>query len=110
MDEIFEICDRASILRDGKYVTTLDMKETTEEDLVQNMVGRDVSMFAQRLKPSCVDKNKTVLKVEHLSGPAGFDDISFELKKGEILGFFGLVGAMRTEVMRAIFGLSLIHI
>ena len=104
MDEIFEICDRASILRDGKYVTTLDMKETTEEDLVQNMVGRDVSMFAQRLKPSCVDKNKTVLKVEHLSGPAGFDDISFELKKGEILGFFGLVGAMRTEVMRAIFG------
>ncbi|MBU9738994.1 sugar ABC transporter ATP-binding protein [Diplocloster agilis] len=104
MDEIFQICDRASILRDGKYVTTLDMKETTEEDLVQNMVGRDVSMFAQRLKPSCVDKNNTVLKVEHLSGPAGFDDISFELKKGEILGFFGLVGAMRTEVMRAIFG------
>lgn len=104
MDEIFQICDRASILRDGKYVTTLDMKETTEEDLVQNMVGRDVSMFAQRLKPPCVDKNNTVLKVEHLSGPAGFDDISFELKKGEILGFFGLVGAMRTEVMRAIFG------
>ena len=68
------------------------------------MVGRDVSMFAQRLKPSCADKNTTVLKVEHLSGPAGFDDISFELHKGAILGFFGLVGAMRTEVMRAIFG------
>lgn len=104
MDEIFEICDRASILRDGCYITTLDLKETTEEVLVQNMVGRDVSMFAQRLKPSCADKNTTVLKVEHLSGPAGFDDISFELHKGEILGFFGLVGAMRTEVMRAIFG------
>ncbi len=104
MDEIFEICDRASILRDGTYITTLDLKEATEEELVQNMVGRDVSMFAQRLKPSCADRNQIVLKVENLTGPAGFEDISFELYKGEILGFFGLVGAMRTEVMRAIFG------
>lgn len=104
MDEIFEICDRASILRDGTYITTLDLKEATEEELVQNMVGRDVSMFAQRLKPSCADRNQVVLKVENLTGPAGFENISFELYKGEILGFFGLVGAMRTEVMRAIFG------
>ena len=104
MDEIFEICDRASILRDGQYITTLNLADTTEEVLVQNMVGRDVSMFARRQKPPCADRSKVVLKVEHLSGPAGFEDISFELYKGEILGFFGLVGAMRTEVMRAIFG------
>lgn len=103
MDEIFKICDRASILRDGKFITTLDIKTATEEQLVQNMVGRDISMFAQRLKPSCV-QNEVVLKVDKLCGSEGFEDISFELKKGEILGFFGLVGAMRTEVMRAIFG------
>ncbi len=103
MDEIFALCDRATVLRDGEYITTWNLKETTEEQLVHSMVGRDVSMFAQRLKPCCAEP-ETVLKVENLGGPAGFEDISFELRKGEILGFFGLVGAMRTEVMRAIFG------
>ena len=103
MDEIFALCDRATVLRDGEYITTWELKDTKEEQLVHSMVGRDVSMFAQRLKPCCAEP-ETVLKVENLSGPAGFEDISFELRKGEILGFFGLVGAMRTEVMRAIFG------
>ncbi len=104
MDEIFALCERASILRDGKYVTTLTLKDTREDVLVQNMVGRDVSMFARRTRPSRVEKDQTVLEVRGLGGEAGFEDISFNLKKGEILGFFGLVGAMRTEVMRAIFG------
>ena len=104
MNEVFELCDRASVLRDGKYVVTLDLKQTSEQELVQNMIGRDVSMYAKRTRPSRVQPDETVLKVVGLSGEAGFQNISFELKKGEILGFFGLVGAMRTEVMRAIFG------
>ncbi|RBP61351.1 monosaccharide ABC transporter ATP-binding protein (CUT2 family) [Alkalibaculum bacchi] len=104
LDEIFEICDRATVLRDGEYITTLNMKETTEDELIRNMVGRDVAMFGQRIKPSRVEKDNIVLKVENLSGSSGFNNINFELRKGEILGFFGLVGAMRTEVMRVIFG------
>jgi ABC-type sugar transport system ATPase subunit len=103
LDEVFSLCERASILRDGKYVTTMDLHETSETALVQKMVGRDVSMFAKRTRPSRADENQAVLKVEHLSSET-FHDISFQLMKGEILGFFGLVGAMRTEVMRVIFG------
>ena len=108
MDEIFEICERASILRDGRYITTMNLKgrerEETEAEMVQNMVGRDVSMFAQRINPSQADYSQSVLQVKDLSGSTGFKNISFELYKGEILGFFGLVGAGRTEVMRGIFG------
>lgn len=103
LEEIFRICDRTTILRDGEYVGTFEMKDMTKETLIKNMVGRDVSMFAKRHKPSCV-QNETVLRVENLKGVTGFEGISFELKKGEILGFFGLVGAKRTEVMRTIFG------
>lgn len=104
MDEIFKICDRAAILRDGKYVCGLDVKEASEEILVQNMVGRDVSLFAKRTGPSRAQYDKEVLAVENLAGEAGFKDINFTLYKGEILGFFGLVGALRTETMRVIFG------
>lgn len=104
MDEVFKICDRAAILRDGKYVCGLDVKETSEEILVQNMVGRDVSLFAKRIDPSRAQYDKEVLSVENLAGEAGFKNINFTLYKGEILGFFGLVGALRTETMRVIFG------
>ena len=103
LDEIFKMCDRASILRDGKYITTFDMKNTSKEDLIKSMVGRDVSMFAKRTKPICAVDNEIVLKVEDYSGET-FSDINFELKKSEILGFFGLIGAQRTELMRTIFG------
>ena len=103
LDEVFEICHRATILRDGKYIKTYDLKDTPKEELIKSMVGRDVSMFAKRTKPSCVINNETVLKVENLTGDT-FKNINFELKKSEILGFFGLVGAQRTEVMRTIFG------
>ncbi|PKM96449.1 MAG: sugar ABC transporter ATP-binding protein [Firmicutes bacterium HGW-Firmicutes-1] len=103
LDEVLKICDRATILRDGKYINTYEMKETSKEELIKSMVGRDVSMFAKRTKPSCVKQDKTVLKVENLSGET-FQNISFDLKQSEILGFFGLVGAQRTEVMRTIFG------
>ena len=109
MDEIFSLCDRATILRDGKFICDMDTKTAREEDLVQNMVGRDVSLFAKRLKPSRAQYDKKILEVQNLSGSAGFKDINFSLYKGEILGFFGLVGAMRTETMRALFGADKAH-
>ncbi|MEG0630485.1 MAG: sugar ABC transporter ATP-binding protein, partial [Christensenellaceae bacterium] len=103
MDEIFKICDKATVLRDGKYVTTFDIKSTSKEELIKSMVGRDVSMFARRKNPS-IATEEVVLKVDNLSNTIGYSDVSFQLKKGEILGFFGLIGAQRTEVMRGIFG------
>ncbi len=103
LEEVFRICDRATILRDGHYITTLDIADTTKEELIKNMVGREVSSVASRLKPSCV-KDEVVLKVENFNSHGKFKDINFELHKGEILGFSGLVGSGRTEVMRAIFG------
>lgn len=103
MNEIFSLCDRATVLRDGKYITTLDMKTATRDQMIRAMVGRDVAMFATRSIPSQAEMDKVVLDVQNLSGQA-FRDVSFQLHQGEILGFFGLIGAGRTEVMRAIFG------
>ncbi|MDD2957130.1 MAG: sugar ABC transporter ATP-binding protein [Lachnospiraceae bacterium] len=103
MNEIFEICDRASILRDGMYITTLDMKKTDRDEIIRAMIGRDTAMFAQRTMPSQRKGEKPVLEVENLCGDA-FENVSFQLYSGEILGFFGLVGAGRTEVMRVVFG------
>jgi ribose transport system ATP-binding protein len=102
LEEIFQICDRASILRDGEYIKTLDIASTTREELIHAMVGRSVSAVASRLKPSQC-KKEVVLKVDKLSS-SKFSDVNFELHKGEILGFFGLIGAGRTEVMRTIIG------
>ncbi len=105
LDEIFTMCDRATVLRDGKYINTFDMASVDKQELIKNMVGRDVAMFATRHRPSRADYSTPVLEVESLSGENGmFREVSFKLHKGEILGFFGLVGAGRTEVMRAIFG------
>lgn len=103
MDEIFALCQRATVLRDGHYISTLRLAETSKEQLIHAMVGRDVAMFAKRLRPSCLMLDQVSLEVVHLSGQ-GFKDISFRLHKGEILGFFGLIGAGRTEVMRVIYG------
>lgn len=103
LEEIFEICDRASIMRDGEFITTLDIGSTSREELIHAMVGRNVSSVAVRTKPS-PKTAEVVLKVENLSDGVKFEKISFELHKGEILGFFGLVGAGRTEVMRALIG------
>ena len=103
LDELFRICHRVTIFRDGMCITTKEMSETSNEDLIHLMVGRDVSSYAVRTQPSCADYSEVVLEAKNLSGMT-FDDISFKLYKGEILGFSGLVGARRTEVMRAIFG------
>ncbi len=102
LDEIFEIADRATVLRDGQYIGTYNIGEITKEQLIRSMVGRDVNSYAVRLAPSCV-KEEEVLRVENLCSPV-FEGISFSLRRGEILGFAGLVGSGRTDIMRAIFG------
>lgn len=106
LDEIFQICDRATIMRDGEYIETLNIKDTNREELIHAMVGRSVSAVAERLKPS-PRTDEVVLQVDHLTNGRQIKDVSFALHKGEILGFFGLVGAGRTETMRAIIGADL---
>lgn len=104
LEEIFQICDRATILRDGDLITTLDVSDTDRASLIRAMVGRDVDALANRTKP-CMATDEVVLKVENYSGEK-FHGVSFELHRGEILGFSGLVGAGRTELMRAICGID----
>lgn len=103
IDEIFKVSDRITVLRDGKYVDTFETKKITQEILIKSMVGRDVSAFAVRNKERCATE-EVVLEVKDLTLNGVFEDISFKLHKGEILGFFGLVGSKRTDIMRTIFG------
>lgn len=105
LDELFEICDRVTIFRDGCCIATRNMSEITKEDLIHMMVGRDVSSYATRVNELCADRSEVVFEARNLTGLT-FRDISFQVHKGEILGFAGLVGARRTEVMRAIFGVD----
>ncbi|MEF9988651.1 MAG: sugar ABC transporter ATP-binding protein, partial [Christensenella sp.] len=101
LEEVFKICDRATIIRDGVIIDTLNVADTTKNELIQKMVGRDITMeFPKR---DYVAKG-TLMEVKHLSRKGKLHDISFTLKKGEILGIAGLVGAGRTELMRAVFG------
>ena len=104
MNEIFKISNKITVLRDGQYIDTFDTNNIDEDKLILNMVGRDVSSFAQRLKPPQFDKDENVLEVTKLAKTGVFSNINFNLKKGEILGFYGLVGSKRTDVMKAIFG------
>ena len=100
LDELFEICDRVSVLRDGQYVTTVDIKDVDKDGLIALMVGRELTQTYPDKPPY---GEEVVLKVENLCGN-GLEDINFELHKGEILGFAGLVGAGRTELMHLIYG------
>ncbi len=104
LDEIYRICDRATVLRDGAYIATFPVAGLPKERLIKSMVGRDVAMFAKRHRPRCVDWQDVMLRVINASGNSGFRNVTFDLHRGEILGFFGLVGAGRTETMRGVFG------
>lgn len=103
LDELFEISDRITVLRDGKFVGTYPTKEMTRQKLIQSMVGREVAAFAERKKPELAT-DEIVLEVKNLSRSGVFENISFQLHKGEILGFSGLVGSKRTDVVRTLFG------
>ena len=103
MDEIKVITDRVTVMRDGGYVGTLITADCTKEDIINMMVGR-VIYEKPKEKSLVPDDAPVVLKVEHLNAGKMVQDVSFELRKGEILGFSGLMGAGRTETARAIFG------
>lgn len=102
MSELFEIGDVCTVMRDGKYIGTVDFKTTDEDSLTEMMVGRKVSF--EKIQNTYVDHNKVVLDVRNLCWKNRVKDASFQLFKGEILGVAGLVGAGRTEMAKAIIG------
>lgn len=101
LEEIFQICDRVTVLKDGFKVDTLDVDDTNEDELINMMVGRSVEKMYEIEKTSPGD---VVLDVKNLSGGKTFQNINFNVKKGEIFGMYGLVGSGRTEIVRSIFG------
>ena len=104
MDEIFEICDQISVLRDGSLVMTKDSKDTNMNELISAMVGRSLD---NRFPPVDNEPGETVLSVQNLSTKYApkLQNITFDVKKGEIFGLYGLVGAGRTELLETIFGM-----
>ncbi len=102
LEELFQLCDRVTVIRDGEYIDTRDIGEWDNDSLIKAMVGR--SLENQFPKEYGTKSKEPMLKVEHLSEAGVLQDVSFEAYGGEVLGFSGLVGAGRTEVMRAIFG------
>lgn len=103
MEELFRISDRVTVIRDGEYVGTKKTSETNPNELVAMMVGRDLESFYSRDFQD-LEKAETMLEVKNLTCEGVFEDISFRVRKGEILGFAGLVGAGRSEIMESIFG------
>lgn len=100
LEELFNICDRVSVLRDGQYITTCSIGDITKQDMIRLMVGRELSNTYPAKAPAA---DEVVLEVENLTGN-GVHDVSFLLHKGEILGFAGLVGSGRTELMHLLYG------
>lgn len=100
MDEIMTLSDRVSIMRDGHVITTLNTAETTQKEIITLMVGRELGT---EFPPRTTQAGDVALEVRHLC-TGKVKDVSFTLRKGEILGFAGLVGSGRTEIVRAIFG------
>lgn len=101
MEEIFEICDEITVMRDGTFIGQKHKNSTTFDEIVKMMVGYDLSERFPRIE---VEPGEVILEVENLSLPKKFENVSFNVRGGEILGFSGLMGAGRTDVMHAIFG------
>lgn len=102
-DEIFQICDYYTVYRDGQYIGEGRVGESSEDDIIKMMIGRSIDQLYPDHTPQF---GKEVMRVENLSQLGAFKGVSFSLYEGEILGFFGLVGAGRTEVARTIFGID----
>jgi len=102
IDEIFKIADEVTVLRDGQHISNKLISETNEELIIKDMVGRTVNATFER--PKDILSAKTVMKVEKISSKNKIKNVSFDLHEGEILGFFGLMGAGRTELAKAVFG------
>lgn len=103
MDEIFRIADDITVLRDGTYVNSWEAKDIDNNTLIKNMVGRELNEIFPKIK---VPAKNVVMEIRHFTKENQFEDISFLVREGEILGIAGLIGAGRTELMNAIFGLE----
>ena len=103
LEEIRAIADRVTIFRDGDLIATKKINEITNEEIIKFMIGRNIEEI-DVIENEYLKKNEIILSVNNISQPGNFKNISFDLKKGEILGFAGLVGAGRTEVAKTIFG------
>lgn len=101
MEEIFELCDRITILRDGSYIGTKKIKETDMNDIVKMMIGREIG---ERYPTRSAKIGDVIFEVKDLTCPGIFQDVCFQVHAGEVLGVSGLMGAGRTEIMQAIFG------
>ncbi|MFW6097288.1 MAG: sugar ABC transporter ATP-binding protein [Chloroflexota bacterium] len=102
LEELFAVADRVTVLRDGKYVDTRQISEVTSSELIQMMVGRQVDdLFPKQEAPA----GEPRLQVRNLTARGKFEDVSFDLRAGEILGLAGLIGARRTDLARALFGI-----
>ena len=101
MEEIFELCDRITILRDGQYVGTRNIPETNMDEVVKMMIGREIG---ERCPERSVKLGDVVFEVKDLNCPGVFRDVNFSVRAGEVLGVAGLMGAGRTEIMQSIFG------
>lgn len=102
MDEIFTLSDRITVLRDGGYRGTLSTADTTEDEVTRLMIGRSLDLSRDEAAP---EFGKTMLEVRNLTCPGLFEDVSFTVRTGEVVGFYGLVGAGRTEIAETLFGL-----
>lgn len=103
MEEIFKISNRITVMRDGVSIDTSQTKETTNDEVVRKMVGRDLEDY---YPPKMAEIKESIFEVKGLTQKGKFENVSFEIKSGEIVGFSGLMGAGRTEMMRAIFGID----
>jgi len=101
LEEVFEICDRVTVLRDGQFVGEVETSNTNEDQLIKMMVGRTIEDRFPEMNFNATDE---ILKIENLTVPDEINSASFSLKKGEILGIAGLMGSGRTELAKAIFG------
>lgn len=104
LEEVYELCDTVTVLRDGRVVATRPIDEVDRSELVRLMIGRDLEVVDS--ERTSLDPGEVVLEVERLRSPGRFEDVSFAVRRGEIVGFAGLVGSGRTEIMEAIFGLD----
>lgn len=102
-DEVFALCDTVTVMRDGSYISTTPIAGTTPAELVRQMVGRDVTDLFPKQEAAI---GEALLEVKNLTSPGIFHDISFTVRSGEIVGLAGLVGAGRSEVARAVFGVD----
>jgi ABC-type sugar transport system ATPase subunit len=104
MEEIFQWCDSITVLRDGRHVATGKILETNPGQVIHQMVGREVKLYTSRHLEQ--EPGPELLRVENLSSPGKFQNVSFTLRAGEVLGLAGLIGAGRSEVAQAIFGVD----